>query len=211
MAQKLNLSFYRQPDVLAIARNLLGKVLVTRNDGVYTSGRIAETEAYAGITDRASHAYGGRRSTRTSVMYKAGGLAYVYLCYGMHHLFNVVTHQEGTPHVVLIRAIEPLEGLTEMTNRTGKLPCNPALGAGPGNLTRSLGIGIRHNGLSLLSRELFIADDGYSVPDADIRATPRIGIDYAGEDAARPYRFIIADHPYLSATTVKTRTRPPIS
>ncbi len=151
MFKKLDRSFYLRDDVLAIARGLLGKLLVTRWNGIITSGRIVETEAYRGETDRASHAWGGRRTGRTEVMYGPGGHAYVYLCYGMHHLCNVVTHEAGVPHAVLIRAVEPLEGITEMAKRTGKSMDSLGLGAGPGNLSRSLGIQTAHSGHSLVS------------------------------------------------------------
>jgi DNA-3-methyladenine glycosylase len=198
VSKKLDPSFYYREDVLTIARALLGMVLVTRWGGVVTSGRIVETEAYRGTADRASHAWGGRRTARTDVMYGPGGHAYVYLCYGIHHLFNVVTNREGTPHVVLVRAIEPLEGITEMASRSGKPADSLALGAGPGNLTRSLGIRTEHSGASLQGPELQIEDHGYRADAGMVLATPRIGVDYAGEDARLPYRFILADSAYLS-------------
>lgn len=197
--KKLDRSFYSRDDVLAVASEMLGKLVVTRWDGVTTSGRIVETEAYRGETDRASHAWGGRRTRRTEVMYGPGGHAYVYLCYGMHHLFNVVTHQAGIPHVVLVRAIEPLEGITEMIKRTGKAAGSAGLGSGPGNLSRSLGILTRHSGYSLYANEIFLADDGFQLSASGILATPRIGVDYAGEDALLPYRFVVADNPWVSA------------
>lgn len=198
VTQKLDLAFYLQPDTLALARELLGKVLVTQWNGVRTSGRIVETEAYCGEGDRASHAYGGRRTARNEVTYRAGGNAYVYLCYGIHHLFNIVTHGENIPHVVLVRAMEPLEGITEMANRTGKQPGALSLGSGPGNLTRSLGIQTRHNGYSLLEDSIFLLDTGQSPDPQDIISTPRIGVDYAGDDARLPYRFILRHNPFVS-------------
>ena len=141
-------SFYNRKDVVKIARELLGKILVTEF-GVRTSGIIVETEAYAGITDKASHAYGGRRTGRTEVMYSPGGTAYVYLCYGIHHLFNVVTNIEGIPHAVLIRAIEPVEGIETMLERRGKTKLSPSLTAGPGALSQALGISTALTGTSL--------------------------------------------------------------
>jgi DNA-3-methyladenine glycosylase len=198
VSKKLDPSYYHQGDVLSIARDLLGKLLVTRWDGRCTAGRIVETEAYRGETDRASHAWNGRRTARTAVMYGTGGHAYVYLCYGIHHLFNVVTHKVGIPHVVLVRAIEPVEGITVMTKRTGKPPGSISLGAGPGNLTRSLGIHTAHNGYSLQGPGVSIHDDGFRPEPGAVLSTPRIGVDYAGEDAKLPYRFILSDNPYLS-------------
>lgn len=198
VSKKLDPSFYHRADVLTVARALLGKLLVTRWNGIRTAGRIVETEAYCGETDRASHAWGGRRTARTEVMYGPGGHAYVYLCYGIHHLFNVVTHREGVPHVVLVRAIEPVEGITEMARRTGKQPGSLALGAGPGNLTRSLGIRTAHSGCSLQGPDIHIVDDGVRPGPASVIRTPRIGVDYAGEDARLPYRFVIADSLFAS-------------
>jgi len=196
--KKLGLSFYNRDDVVQIARDLLGMVLTTTFDGVVTSGRIVETEAYAGAIDRASHAYGERRTARTSIMYEPGGSAYVYLCYGIHHLFNVVTNREDVPHAILIRAVEPMEGISLMLKRTKKKLLDHTLTKGPGNVSRALGITTANTGESLLGDELFIADDGYKVTDKMIAATPRIGVDYAGEDALLPYRFILKDNPYVS-------------
>jgi DNA-3-methyladenine glycosylase len=116
----------------------------------------------------------------------------------MHHLCNVVTHEAGVPHAVLIRAVEPLEGITEMAKRTGKSMDSLGLGAGPGNLSRSLGIQTAHSGHSLVSDAFFLADDGFRLRDPDVRATPRIGVDYAGEDALLPYRFIVSGSPWVS-------------
>jgi DNA-3-methyladenine glycosylase len=196
--KKLGLSFYNRDDVVQIARDLLGMVLTTTFDGAVTSGRIVETEAYAGVIDRASHAYGERRTARTSIMYEKGGFAYVYLCYGIHHLFNVVTNRENIPHAILIRAVEPIEGISVMLRRTKKKLLDYTLTKGPGNVSRALGITTANTGESLLGDELFIADDGYKVSSKMIVATPRIGVDYAGEDALLPYRFILKDNPYVS-------------
>ncbi len=184
---KLKRSFYLRDDVVAIARELLGKVLVTRFAEQTTSGVICETEAYAGPIDRASHAYGGRRTARNEVMYARGGTAYVYLCYGIHHLFNVVTHSAGTPHAVLIRAIHPLEGIDLMRERRGGTARLST--GGPGTLTQALGIRTTHNGTDLLSDLIWIEDRSIAVPERSIIAGPRIGVDYAGEDALLPYRF----------------------
>jgi DNA-3-methyladenine glycosylase len=196
--KKLDHYFYNRADVVNIARELLGKVLVTQWDGVVTSGRIVETEAYRGITDRASHAWNGRRTRRTEIMYDDGGKGYVYLCYGIHHLFNVVTNIKDTPHAVLVRAVEPLEGIDIMLQRTGKKKPDRTLTSGPGNVSRALGLLVSHSGISLLDEAVFIADDGYAVQKRDIVATTRIGVDYAGEDALLPYRFFVRDNIYVS-------------
>ena len=196
--KKLPLSFYQRDNVLDIARDLLGKILVTKWDGITTSGRIVECEAYAGIGDKASHAYGGRRTTRNEVMYADGGIAYVYLCYGIHYLFNAVTFTKDTPHAILIRSLEPLQGIDKMLVRTGKLKQDHTLTRGPGNLTKALGISKQQNGVSLAGKELFIADDNYRYTAAQIIASPRRGVDYAGPDALLPYRFYIDKNPNVS-------------
>lgn len=194
----LEYDFYNRADVLTISRELLGKVIVTKFDGVLTSGRIVEVEAYGGITDKASHAYGGRRTARTEVIYHAAGNAYVYLCYGIHHLFNIVTNAKDIPHAILIRAVEPVTGVPHMLQRTGKKLADYTLTRGPGNVSKALGIGLRHTGSSLLKKDFFIASDGFTPQPADIVITPRIGVDYAQEDALRPYRFIIRNNKYVS-------------
>jgi DNA-3-methyladenine glycosylase len=196
--KKLDNSFYDRPDVVRVARELLGKVLVTELEGGRTSGRIVEVEAYNGVVDRASHAWSGRRTRRTEVMYGEGGTAYVYLIYGIHHLFNVVTNKKDIPHAVLVRALEPLEGIPLMLKRTGKVKLEPSLTRGPGNLSRAMGLYIVHTGYSLHEDEIYIGDDGHRVRPAEIVATPRIGVDYAGPDAALPYRFFVKGNPYVS-------------
>jgi DNA-3-methyladenine glycosylase len=201
--EKLGLEFYNRPDVVKIARELIGKILVTNFGGNRTSGRIVETEAYAGITDRASHAWSGRRTGRTEVMYSQGGVAYVYLCYGIHQMFNIVTNEQDTPHAILIRAVEPLEGIDIMLQRTRKRKADHSLTRGPGNVGKALGIFTHHTKMSLLSDDLFIAKDTFKVKRSDIIATPRIGVDYAGEDALLPYRFILKNNPYVSGRKLK--------
>ena len=196
--QKLPLSFYRRDDVLQVSRDLLGKLLVTKWQDVATSGRIVECEAYAGEIDRASHAAGGRRTARTEIMYAHGGVAYVYLCYGIHHLFNVVTNNKDVPHAILIRAIEPLKGIDEMLLRTGKKHLNHTLTKGPGNVSKALGIYTGNTGTSLLSSKLFIADDGFRYDENEIGISPRIGVDYAGAHATWNYRFYIKKNPFVS-------------
>lgn len=196
--KKLGNDFYRREDVLQVAADLLGKILVTNRGGTITSGRIVETEAYNGVVDKASHAWNGRRTARNEIMYAAGGVSYVYLCYGIHHLFNVVTGRAGIPHAVLIRALEPVAGTALMLQRTGKTKAGHRLASGPGNLSKALGIQTVHSGLSLLGKELFIADDGYTLAPGALARSPRIGVDYAGADAKLPYRFFIKGHPGVS-------------
>lgn len=182
-------SFYLRDDVVAVSRDLLGKVLCTDIDGRRTSLVITETEAYAGTTDRASHAYGDRRTRRTEPMYGPGGMAYVYLCYGIHHLFNVVTNVSGVPHAVLVRAGEPHSGLSAMLQRRDKPHADRSLLAGPGSVARALGITTALSGSSLLNGPIRIEDHGLEVDDDRVTVGPRVGIDYAGEDVSRPYRF----------------------
>ena len=196
--RKLPLSFYQRTNVLEIAKDLLGKILVTKFDNVTTSARIVECEAYAGVIDKASHAVGGRRTARNEIMYGKGGFAYVYLCYGIHHLFNVVTNSEDIPHAVLIRAAAPLKGIDKMLERTGKEKLDNTLTRGPGNVSKALGIHTTHSGLSLLSKNLFIADDGFVFNKTEILTSPRIGVDYAGNHAFLPYRFYIKGNPFVS-------------
>ena len=183
---------------MALSKELLGKVLVTNIDGVITSGIIVETEAYKGVIDKASHAYNERRTKRTEIMYGDGGSAYVYLCYGIHHLFNVVTNKKNIPHAILIRALEPLEGIDEMIKRRGKEKLDYTLTKGPGSLSQALGIHTSHSGHSLASDKIWIEDRGIKIPSTKIKATKRIGVDYAGKDALLPYRFILKDSKWVS-------------
>ena len=197
--RKLGIDFYQRSNVLTIAKELLGKILVTKWDGIETSGRIVEVEAYNGIIDKASHASGGRRTQRNEVMYGNGGVAYVYLCYGIHHLFNVVTNEQETPHAILIRALEPLKGIDTMLKRTNKKQLDHTLTRGPGNVSKALGISFKlHSGHSLLSKDLFIAEDNFILNKKEVASSPRIGVDYAGDDASLPYRFYIKGNPFVS-------------
>ena len=195
---KLPVDFYRQKNVCTVAKALLGKLLVTSQGNGLTIGRIVETEAYNGITDKASHAWGNRRTQRTEVMYAEGGVSYVYLCYGIHHLFNVVTNEVDVPHAVLVRALEPVSGLEHMLARTKMRRPDVSLARGPGKLSKAMGITTADTGVSLLGDRLFIADDGFPVRTSQILATPRIGVDYAGEDARLPYRFLLKNNLYVS-------------
>jgi DNA-3-methyladenine glycosylase len=195
--KKLPLSFYLRHDVVKISKELLGKVLVTNWNNEYTSGRIVETEAYAGETDRASHASKGR-TTRTEVIFNEGGRAYVYLCYGIHQMFNIVTNRNGIPHAILIRAVEPIEGTDIMLRRTGKKKLDETVSRGPGNVGKAFGFHTSQCGLLLTSDELFIADDGFKLSGSMIVASPRIGVDYAGDHAEWHYRFFIKGNKYVS-------------
>ncbi|MFT3949467.1 MAG: DNA-3-methyladenine glycosylase [Agriterribacter sp.] len=196
--KKLDYEFYNRANVVQIAKSLISKVLVTKFDGVETSGRIVETEAYNGAVDRASHAWNSRRTARTEIMFGDAGMAYVYLCYGIHHLFNIVTNAKDTPHAVLIRALEPINGIDTMLKRTGKKNLDKTLTSGPGNVSKALGIFTKHTGANLLDDMIFVADDGFKVNNNNIVATPRIGVDYAGEDALLPYRFVLKGNIYVS-------------
>jgi DNA-3-methyladenine glycosylase len=194
---KLPVDFYQRKNVVKIARELLGKGLFTNIDGVVTGGMIVETEAYS-WKEKGCHAYNGRRTQRNDIMFGAGGYTYVYLCYGIHYLFNVVTNVEGVADAVLIRALQPIDGIPEMTLRRGTA-LNPFhLTSGPGKLSRALGIDRRMNGKSLLENEVWIEDLETKISPRNIGVTPRIGIDYAGDDANLPWRFFINNNPWVS-------------
>ncbi len=191
--KKLPRSFYRQPDVVKTAKALVGHYFFSNIGGVLTGGIIAETEAYAGTIDRASHAFGGRRTRRTETMYLPGGVSYVYFTYGMHHLFNVVTNKKDVPHAVLIRGILPTHGLEVQKDRRKMPGGGKQLANGPAKVCQALGITLQHNALDLTGNLLWIAR-GPQLPETDILVTTRVGVDYAGEDALLPYRFILR-HP----------------
>ena len=189
--RRLPVSYYRHHDVLYLSQDLIGKMLMTHIDGELTGGIIVETEAYRGPEDRASHAHKGRRTRRNEVMFAKGGFAYVYRCYGIHNLFNIVTNEAEIPHAILIRAIEPVEGIPTMLRRRGKDKLDRTLTAGPGALCQALGIDLRHNGLSLSGPEIWLEDRGLTYAPDQIVTAPRIGIAYAGEDALLPWRFCL--------------------
>ena len=193
-------SFFTRPDPVQVAKDLLGKYLVTRFDGQLTAGKIVETEAYRAPDDRASHAFGNRRTGRTEVMFAEGGHAYVYLCYGIHHLFNVVTGPAGMAHAVLIRAVEPIDNVELMLARRAMGKLQPRLTAGPGALTQALGILTAHSGQNLLdpTGPLWLEDRGELVLEENIIASPRVGVAYAGECAAWPWRFRIKGSAWTS-------------
>jgi DNA-3-methyladenine glycosylase len=192
----LPVDFYLRANVTAIARDLLGKALFSRMDGKVAAGLIVETEAYS-WKERGCHAWNNRKTDRNAVMFDEGGHAYVYLCYGMHSLFNVVTNREGKADAVLIRALEPVEGVAEMQRRTGTHGTS-RITSGPGKLTRALAISRKHNGVPLNSKRVWLEDLGKKIKPGEIQAGPRIGIDYAGEDALLPWRFTIKENKWVS-------------
>jgi DNA-3-methyladenine glycosylase len=195
---KLPQSFYERDDVVNISKELIGKYLFTNIDGEITGGYIVETEAYSGIVDRASHAYGNRLTQRTSTMFGHGGVAYVYLCYGIHEMFNIVTAVEGQPHAILIRAIQPTDGLDIMLMRRNMAVVKPNITSGPGSVAQALGISRKINAISLQGDTLWLEDRGLKFDDGAIAAVPRVGVAYAGQDALLPYRFYVKGNPYVS-------------
>ena len=194
---KLPQSFYERTNVVKIARELLGKVLFTRNNGVLTGGMIVETEAYS-WKERGCHAYQGRKTNRNEIMFANGGYSYVYRCYGIHDMFNVVTNRESIAEAVLIRALQPTVGQDVMQARRGERLNARQLTSGPGKLARALAIDRTLNAKSLIGDEIWIEDLGNRISPARIVATPRIGIDYAGDDAALPWRFYVKENRWVS-------------
>lgn len=192
--------FYLREDVVQISKDLLGKYLVTRIDGQVTAGKIVETEAYRGPDDKACHAWNNRFTERTRIMYETGGVAYVYICYGIHHLFNVVTGPKGMAHAVLIRAIEPAENVETMLARRNLTNLKPQLSAGPGVLSKALGITTAHNGSNLMQPigPILIEDRGEVIAESDIIAGPRVGVESAGECALWPWRFRVRGSKWVS-------------
>ncbi|SNT13076.1 DNA-3-methyladenine glycosylase [Ekhidna lutea] len=192
--EKLPRSFYERADVVEIAKDLLGKLLVTETEGVLTIGKIVETEAYCGRGDKACHA-NEKRTPRTEVMYGPAGCAYVYLCYGIHHLFNVVTNVEGQADAVLIRALEPVYGTEAMRERRNHTKAK--LASGPGTLSQAMGIKTNLTGVSLTGESIWITKDS-NENAFEILADTRIGVEYAEEDALKPWRFVIAGNTFVS-------------
>lgn len=195
---KLDKAYYSNQDVLFLAKDLLGKVLVTKVNGKITSGIITETEAYVGVGDKASHAYGGRRTNRTEIMYQPGGVSYVYLCYGIHYLFNVVTSIKDEPHAILIRAVEPLAGKDIIEKRRNRNVDKASVSSGPGSVSRALGIDLSLNAKDLTGQEIWIEDHGFRYNGNEIVAAPRVGVDYAGDHALLPWRFFVRGNLYVS-------------
>jgi len=195
---KLPESYYHSNNVVALSKDLLGKYLFTCIDGVITGGYIVETEAYNGVVDKASHAFGNRQTPRTKIMFMPGGIAYVYLCYGIHEMFNIVTSVEGQPHAILIRAINPTDGIDVMLFRRNMLVAKSNITMGPGSVAKALGISRNINAFSLQSDTIWIEDRGLTFPDESIASVPRVGVSYAAEDALLPYRFYVKGNPYVS-------------
>lgn len=187
--------FYVRPNVTEIAKELIGMVLYSNVGGCITAGKIVEVEAYSGTNDKACHANENKRTPRTEIMFQKGGLAYVYLCYGMHRLFNVVTNVEGMADAVLIRALEPLEGIEYMLQRSNKNTLK-GITSGPAKLSVAMGIQLRHYGARLNEGELWIEYEGFK--PSGIIETTRIGVDYAGLDALKPWRFYEQGNSWVS-------------
>lgn len=194
---KIPLSFYQREDVVQIAQDLLGKYLFTNIEGVITAGIIVETEAYKGPEDRGSHAHNNKVTERNKVMYEAGGIAYVYICYGIHDLFNVVTGPKGSSHAVLIRGLEPIEGIEWMQERR-KMPLKSTLTAGPGSLAKALGITKALNAADLQGDEVWLEDRGLTYPHNEISSGPRIGMNFDGPYKMIPWRFWVKENRFVS-------------
>ncbi len=197
--KKLPIQFYERNDVVIIANELIGKIVVTVFEGLTTAGRIVETEAYIGLIDKASHSFGGKRTARNEHMYAAAGTAYVYICYGMHHLFNVVTNKKDIPDAILIRAVEPMLGVDLMLKRTGKIKSDNSLTKGPGNVAKALGISKDYSGTNLLKHEIYIAEDDFIIQNKVIGTSRRIGVESSGEAALLPYRFYMKGNRFVSS------------
>ena len=200
MYNKLPHCFFLDEHVPELARSLLGCRLWTRTNSRTTAGVIVETEAYDGIKDKASHAYGGRRTSRTKIFYHTGGIAYTYLCYGIHTLFNIITGPEEIPHAILIRAIAPCEGVDVILERRGQKRLKRNTAGGPGLVSQALGITRAHNGLPVDGNQIWLTEPFVHEKPAqeEIVASPRVGIDYAGKDAYLPWRFRVSSSPWTS-------------
>ena len=197
---RLQKDFYIKEDIVQISKGLLGKVLVTNIDNQLTSGIIVETEAYRAPDDKASHAHNNRFTERTKVMFEEGGCAYVYLCYGIHHMFNVVTAKKGIAHAILVRAIEPVDNIVLMCERRKMQHTDHRLTGGPGKVGKALGITTQLTGYSLVDRTtpIWIEDRGINIDENQIIASPRVRVDYAEECAAWNWRFRIKDSKWTS-------------
>ena len=190
-------TFYRRSDVCRVARDLLGKIIHTEIEGKVSTARIVETEAYS-ERERGCHAYQGRRTPRTEVFFEPGGVAYVYICYGIHRMFNIVTNEAENADAVLIRAVEPLSGLEHMMARRGISKNGKVLTGGPGRVAQALGIGMEHNGIPLRTTSIQILDDGFDVNPTEVQTSPRIGMNFPGPDAVLPWRFWIGGNRWVS-------------
>lgn len=193
---KLSSDFYTREDTLLVCRQLLGKMLCTSVNGIFTSGIIVETEAYRGPEDLGSHAYNNRRTTRNDIMYSEGGVVYMYICYGIHDMLNIVTGKEGSSHAVLIRALQPVEGISHMCGRRG-IQDLKRLCKGPGALAKAMGLNKNHNGVSLQSDLIWI-EDAPSLDEESIVETSRVGLNIQGVYRDIPWRFYIKGNSFIS-------------
>ena len=198
MNAKFPQSIYLSTDILELSKSLLGKTLCTNISNQFTAGKIVEVEAYLGTKDKASHSYQNKRTSRTELMFQDGGIAYIYLCYGIHYLFNIVVAPKNNPCAILVRAIEPIKGINTMLKRRNFSLLTKGLTNGPGKLTKALGIHAKHNSVSLFGNKIWVEDNGRPMQEKDISSSPRIGVDYAGGDAKRPYRFYINNNKWVS-------------
>ncbi|MEC5174766.1 DNA-3-methyladenine glycosylase [Chryseobacterium nepalense] len=195
---KLKPEYFQNKDVIFLAQDLLGKILFTKKNGEITAGIISETEAYFGEEDKASHAYGGRRTLRTEAMYQPGGYSYIYLCYGIHHLFNIVVSLKNDPKSVLIRSVEPYQGFSVIENRRNRPSSDKYISSGPGSVCKALGIDMTFNKKPLTGEDIWIEDSGLQYRTEDIASTSRIGVAYADEHAQLPLRFYLKNNRYVS-------------
>ncbi|SKB33910.1 DNA-3-methyladenine glycosylase [Daejeonella lutea] len=198
MKNKLPLSFYKQDDVISVARALLGKNLYSLIDGQLTGGIIVETEAYRGPDDRGSHAYNNKRTPRNEMMYSSGGVVYMYICYGIHDMVNIVTGKEGMSHAALIRALEPIEGLDIMRDRRRIYGQDQRLCQGPGALAQALGLNKLHNGTDLQGDVVWITDEGKNFADDEVVASARVGMNFDGPYKTIPWRFSVKGNQFVS-------------
>ena len=196
---KLPASYYQHNDVVFLAKDLIGKTIVSMVDDQLTSGIITETEAYRGVGDKACHAHLGRFTDRTKIMYETGGVAYVYLCYGIHNLFNIITNTNEQADAILIRAVEPVDGINVMLERRGKEKLDKTLTSGPGNFSKAFGLDRSHYGEDLAGDVIWIEnDDKFRFRESEITISKRIGIDYAEEDKDLPWRFYLNSSKFVS-------------
>jgi DNA-3-methyladenine glycosylase len=187
--RKLTRADYADARTTRVARFFLGKFLCVRAEDGYAEGMITETEAYDGPGDAASHAFGNRRTARTEVMFAEGGLSYVYLCYGLHHMFNIITGPAERPQAVLVRAVR-ITGGKELVRKRRRGVARKDWASGPGRVCSALGIGMHHYGADLGGEAIWMEDRGVKVPVREVKRTPRIGVDYAGAWALKPWRFV---------------------
>lgn len=187
---KIPASYYTNSDVVFLAKKLLGKLLITTINGIKTGGIITETEAYSEV-EKGCHAYNKRKTERTKILFEKGGIAYVYLCYGMHYLFNVVSGQQDFAQAVLIRSIQPTIGIDEILVRRNQSKINPNVCNGPAKVCQALGITKIQNAISLLGNEIWLEPTSTIIQEEQIQISPRIGIDYAEEDKHLPWRFVL--------------------